>query len=73
MKPNGSVPPSGNVFDVSFVNRLNSVNKEFGFVDTAERQPCKEYLLYNKLVRRGYKRKEIKNLFYLQLLELDNQ
>lgn len=57
--------------DPNFVNNLNSVNKELGFYET--RQPCKEYLLAQRLIRRGHSIKEINKLTFAQLKQLANE
>ena len=54
--------------DPNFVNNLNSVNKELGYNET--RQPCKEYLLTQRLIRRGYNIKELNKLNLEQLKDL---
>ncbi len=54
--------------DPNFVTNLNSVNKELGYHETC--QPCKEYLLTQKLLRRGYSLKELNKLNLEQLNEL---
>jgi len=60
-----------NIDDPNFVANLNSVNKELGFHET--RQPCKEYLLAQRLIRRGFSVKEINKLNLEQLKQLVNE
>lgn len=60
-----------NIDDPNFINNINSVNKELGFHET--RQPCKEYLLAQRLIRRGYEIKEINKLNLEQLKQLVNE
>ncbi len=55
--------------DPNYITNINSINKEIGEYPK-EKQPCKEYILYNKLIKAGHKRKDIEYLTYQELKEL---
>lgn len=57
--------------DPNYIKMVNSLNREVG---ESDRQPCKEYLLVNKLMRTGrYSLGELSQKDYKSLEELYNK
>lgn len=62
-------PPQGTFNDLSFVRNLNDFCKEYGSYDKEIKNPCKEYVLYRKLISLGHPQDILDKMNYQQIKE----